>query len=53
MILDVNTVSVLYHGHKVGTLSATSRGACQFEYDKEWLVSGFSISPCNSLHSSD
>ena len=43
MIPDVNTVSVLYHGRKVGILSATSRGTCRFEYDKEWLVSGFSI----------
>lgn len=45
MILDVNAVSVMYHGRKVGTLSVAGRGVCQFEYDKEWLVSGFSISP--------
>ena len=45
MILDVNAVSVMYHGRKVGTLSVAGRGICQFEYDKEWLANGFSISP--------
>jgi len=45
MILDVQAVSVMYHGRKVGTLSIGSRQACQFEYDKSWLGDGFSISP--------
>ena len=45
MMKDVSAVSVLYHGRKVGTMSVASRGTCQFEYDKEWLSTGFSISP--------
>ena len=45
MIQDVFSVSVLYHGQKVGVMSVAGRGTCQFEYDKEWLANGFSISP--------
>ena len=45
MIKDLQSVSVTYHGRKVGTLSISSRQVCQFEYDKDWLVDGFSISP--------
>ncbi|MBQ7420517.1 MAG: type II toxin-antitoxin system HipA family toxin [Prevotella sp.] len=42
---DVSAVSVTYHGRKVGIMSVAGRGTCQFEYDKEWLQNGFSISP--------
>ena len=45
MIEDVQAVSVMYHGRKVGTLSMSNRSNCQFEYDKDWLSDGFSISP--------
>lgn len=45
MIQDVQAVSVMYHGRKVGTLSMSSKATCQFEYDKGWLRDGFSISP--------
>ena len=45
MIQDVQAVSVMYRGRKVGTLSMSSRQVCQFEYDKDWLADGFSISP--------
>ena len=45
MIQDVQAVSVMYHGRKVGTLSMGSKQTCQFEYDKGWLADGFSISP--------
>ena len=45
MIKDIQAVSVVYHGQKVGTLSMGSKSCCQFEYDNEWLTSGFSISP--------
>ena len=45
MIKDVQSVSVTYHGRKVGTLSMGNQYVCQFEYDKDWLVDGFSISP--------
>ena len=30
---DVQAVSVIYHGRKVGTLSMGNRSNCQFEYD--------------------
>jgi len=42
---NIQSVSVMYHGRKVGTLSMGSRSVCQFEYDKNWLADGFSISP--------
>ena len=33
MMLNVQAVSVMYHGRKVGTLSVGSGTNCQFEYD--------------------
>lgn len=37
---------VRYHGRIVGTLSLTpDNRLCAFEYDKQWLADGFSISP--------
>jgi len=45
MIKNIQAVNVMYHGRKVGTLSMGNRSTCQFEYDKEWLSNGFSISP--------
>lgn len=45
MIKDILSVSVMYHGRKVGVLSMGNRSCCQFEYDHVWLREGFSISP--------
>ena len=45
MIKDIQAVNVTYHGRKVGTLSMGSQHVCQFEYDKDWVADGFSISP--------
>jgi len=45
MIRDIQSVSVMYHERKVGTLSMSSRSVCQFEYDRDWIAQGFSISP--------
>ena len=45
MIKNIHAVSVMYHGRKVGTLSMGNRSTCQFEYGKDWLSNGFSISP--------
>lgn len=45
MIKDIHAVNVMYHEQKVGTLSMGNRSNCQFEYDKDWLSNGFSISP--------
>lgn len=42
---EMQAVSVLYHGRTVGTLSMGNRSCCQFEYAREWLSDGFSISP--------
>ena len=36
---------VRYNGKLVGTLAALNNDIVAFEYDKEWLISGFSISP--------
>ncbi len=39
-------LTVKYHGEKVGTLSLTpDNRLCAFEYDREWLTVGFSVSP--------
>lgn len=40
------SLSVLYHGSPVGTLSTTPNNRrCVFEYNHDWLSNGFSISP--------
>lgn len=40
------SLSVLYHGSFVGTLSMTPNNRrCVFEYSQDWLSNGFSISP--------
>ena len=42
----VNKLSVLYRDRKVGELTMTPDDRqCAFQYDKAWLLSGFSISP--------
>ena len=42
----IDRLTVKYHDRNVGTLSLTPDDKfCAFEYDKNWLVSGFSISP--------
>ncbi len=43
---QVNKILVFYRNRKVGELSMTPDSRlCAFQYDKEWLASGFSISP--------
>lgn len=42
----VNKLTVIYHNLTVGILSMTpDNRQCAFQYDKDWLASGFSISP--------
>ena len=42
----VDKLSVILNGKKVGTLAMTpDSNLCAFEYDKEWISSGYSISP--------
>lgn len=45
MISNIQSVNILYHNKKVGTLSMGNGSCCQFEYASEWLNNGFSISP--------
>ncbi len=43
---QVDKLSVLYRDIKVGELTMTpDNKQCAFQYEKEWLLSGFSISP--------
>ncbi|MDR2970189.1 MAG: type II toxin-antitoxin system HipA family toxin [Tannerellaceae bacterium] len=42
----VNKLTVIYRNRNVGTLNMTpDNRLCAFQYDKEWLANGFSISP--------
>lgn len=43
---NIDKITVKYHGVEVGTLSLTpDNRLCAFEYNKNWLMEGFSISP--------
>lgn len=41
----IKQLSVFYCGRKVGTLALGNHNLAVFEYEKEWLADGFSISP--------
>ena len=41
----IDVINVEYHGRPVGRIAIGARHSCLFEYDKEWLADGFSISP--------
>ena len=42
----IDSLTVKYHNRRVGTLTLSAdKKTCAFEYDKGWLVDGFSISP--------
>ena len=41
MIKNIMSVSVMYHGQRVGTLTMGNHSCCQFEYDPYWLRDGF------------
>lgn len=41
----VNKLEVFYHGRSVGTMALYENRLAAFEYDKDWLSDGFSISP--------
>jgi len=40
-----NHLTVKYHGRNVGTLAISQNKKVAFQYDDEWIESGFSISP--------
>lgn len=44
-ITNIQALEVSCQGRKVGMLTLSTRGCCVFEYDKEWLAEGYSISP--------
>jgi len=41
----VRKLDVYYHNKKVGTMALYQERLAAFEYDKEWIAEGFSISP--------
>lgn len=41
----IDSLTVKYHDRVVGTLAETKDGMGAFQYDREWLQNGFSISP--------
>lgn len=42
---EINHLTVMYHDRVVGILAETKDGFGAFQYDKDWLQDGFSISP--------
>ena len=42
---EIKSLTVKYHGRTVGTLAETIDKKGAFQYDREWLKDGFSISP--------
>lgn len=42
---EIKKLKVFYHGRKVGTMALYKGKLAAFEYDKEWVADGFSISP--------
>lgn len=45
-MMKIEKLTVKYHDVLVGTLSLTPDDRlCAFEYDRQWLADGFSISP--------
>ena len=41
----INKLDIFYHNRKVGTMALHQNRLGAFEYDSEWLMGGFSISP--------
>ncbi|MBQ9762932.1 MAG: HipA N-terminal domain-containing protein [Phascolarctobacterium sp.] len=41
----VNELNVLFHNRRVGRIKRYKNYLTAFEYDKDWLLDGFSISP--------
>lgn len=42
---EVDSLKVMYHGKLVGRLTMGTNSSCLFQYSREWLATGFSISP--------
>lgn len=41
----IKKIDIFYHQKKVGTLALMENNKTAFEYDSQWLIDGFSISP--------
>jgi serine/threonine-protein kinase HipA len=41
----IDVIEVYHHNSKVGRIALTEQGLCAFEYDTEFLRTGFSLSP--------
>lgn len=44
-MISINKLNVTYHDIIVGTLTMTADNRCAFQYEKQWIAEGFSISP--------
>lgn len=42
---EIDSLKVMYHGQLAGRLTIGTNDTCLFQYDKEWLDTGFSLSP--------
>lgn len=42
---EINHLTVKYHDREVGTLAETKDGKCAFQYNRQWIAEGFSLSP--------
>lgn len=42
---EIESLKVMYHGRLVGRLTMGTNDTCLFQYNREWLNTGFSISP--------
>lgn len=42
---EIDALKVMYHGQLVGRLTMGTNSTCLFQYGREWLNTGFSISP--------
>ena len=49
MFKEINNFTIKYHDRIVGILAETKDGKGAFQYDKSWLVDGFSISPLKDI----
>ena len=46
-MIERRSLEVRLGGRRVGTLALTPERLCAFQYDREWLETGYSISPFN------
>lgn len=42
---EFDSLKVMYHDRLVGRLTMGTNDTCLFQYEKEWLDSGFSMLP--------